>query len=167
MLARNGICLYYKGSKPRYFQTRPGSLPSRTNGNTHQAAGNLFSQLFPNNSLLQPIDNQPPLDWLRALREQANYLNTTFWEPLVPDHFAWVDNRGIATCVNAYVADQNARYAFDKDHAAIAFPVECLKHSFQSIGGTVPALAQQQKEFLRTCRRNCGGTQALAGLILS
>ena len=166
LLARNGICLYHKGTKPWYIEARQGSLPARARGNTHQAAGHLFSQIFPNSSLLQPIDNQPPLDWLRALREQENYLNTSFWEPLVPDHFAWVDGRGIATCINAYVADKNAQYAFDKDHAAIAFPIECLKHSFQSMSGNVPAFANQQVDFLRVCRRNCSA-QALAGLILS
>ena len=85
----------------------------------------------------------------------------------MPPHFDWVASRTISACINAYVADKNAQYAFDEDHAAIAFPVECLKHTFQSITGFVPTFADDQKNFLSECRRNCGGTQALSILTLS
>ncbi len=167
LLARNGICLYHDGHKPRYLRARPGSQPVKVKGNTHIAAWQIFVQEFPNNPLLMPIDGRLSFEWLRALREEANYVNASFWEPEVPAHFAWLDDAGITRCITAYVGDAQAQYAFDKDHAAIAFPLECLRHTFQSIGGTASGFTDGQKGFLAECRRTCGGTQALAQLVLA
>ena len=165
LLARNGICVFHHGRKPRYMRARPGSIPANAKGNTHKVAWEIFAQEFPNNVLLATIDGRMSYEWLRNLRDQANYTNTAFWEPAVPPHFAWVDNAGVTRCVTAYAADTQFQYAFDKDHAAIAFPVECLKHAFDSLGSVAAGFAEDQKAFLAECRRDCSA-QALASLVL-
>jgi hypothetical protein len=167
LLARNGICMFHHNSKPRYLRARVGSLPAKANGKgTHQIAWNTFAQEFPHNVLLAPIDGRESYEWLRTLREQANYTNTAFWEPVVPPHFSWVDGAGVTRCVTAYVADTQFQYAFDKDHAAIAFPAECQKHTFQSLRSIAAGFAEDQRAFLAECRRHCSA-QALAGLVLT
>lgn len=167
LLARNGICLYHDAHKPRFIRARPGDQPGKLKGTTHIAAWQVFAKDFPNHPLLMPIDGRVSFEWLRALREEANYGNVSFWEPDVPAHFAWIDDVGITRCITAYAGDTLAQHAFDKDHAAIAFPVECLRHTFQSIGVAAPGFTDVQKDFLAQCRRACGGTQALAQFILA
>lgn len=77
--------------------------------------------------LLQQIGLDKAYNWMKDLREQVNYRNPRFPDPFVPAHFGRLDVIGVPRAIDTYVLDTQALYAFDPDHAALAFPLECLK----------------------------------------
>ena len=131
LLALSGRALVYDGSKPRTLLCKagesPGSLSGKIRG-THQLVIAYFEKSFPNSPLLsQEISNEKPLEWLINRREEANYSTGRFEEPNCPSHFNSILRTGIRKATSGYIADHTYLYAFDPDHAILAFPIEVLK----------------------------------------
>ncbi len=89
----------------------------------------------------QYIDNYLPTEWMKRLRETFNYKNCGFPEPQVPEEFSKAHSLGLLSVLNAYFKDQDHYYAFDEDHAVIAYPLEFLK-------ATISGLSQNEKDFI-------------------
>jgi hypothetical protein len=101
-----------------------GALVAKVKGTTHEVVLDQFRRLFPGSSFLsQPIDLQPPLEWLRDRREEVNYTNPRFIEPNAPEHFRGVVKIGVRKATLAYLSDNGITYLFDPDHAMLAFPL--------------------------------------------
>lgn len=134
LLGLNNICLFYDGSKPYLWTALPGQLPRKGKDNTHKAVINEFRASGIVTSLLsQQIGLQDPLSWLIERREDANYNLVKFTEPVTPDHFREIDRIGLRRAVRAYVTDTTFIYAFDKDHAILAYPIEILKEVLKQV----------------------------------
>jgi hypothetical protein len=96
-------------------------------GQTHKLAFLVFEQLFPNSPLLsQTIDARSPLDWFISRREDANYNIARFLEPNESPNFAYLEKNGVRKLCVEYLRDDS--FAFDPDHAVMAYPLFMLKH---------------------------------------
>lgn len=139
LLALGGVTVFYDKTKPKILralaggqiQNPPNSSRERT---SHGVVLETFKWRFPDHPLLsQDIAGEEPLSWLKARREDMNYAQARFTEPDAPTHFRILERMTVRKLVNAYVADDVLSYAFDKDHAMIAYPVEVLKEASQEL----------------------------------
>ncbi|MBR0725296.1 hypothetical protein [Bradyrhizobium manausense] len=131
ILALSSVCLYYDAKKPRSLECLVGKLPSQPPGNvrgsTHKFAFDAFSRRFKSSPILsQTIDSQTPFDWLMKRREDANYNVARFVEPSESVYFSYVKRSSIRKLCVEYL--QDASYAFDPDHALMAYPLMLIKH---------------------------------------
>jgi hypothetical protein len=131
-LALSKVCIFYDGSKPRILSATSGStiqIPRGTrNATTHglvleQSKTVLAAKIF----LSQDIDGANPLDWLREKREDINYKHSKFPEPQPPAFLSVCLSHSLRKLVTSYVNDLTL-YAFDKDHAVIAFTLLVWDH---------------------------------------
>ena len=124
ILAHNDVCVLYEGSKPRTLHATAGGRCTKAEGTTHKVVIAQFGRVLATHWLLsQEIAMLPPPEWFMRLREEANY-GGRFYEPLCPPHFAAILANGIRRSVSAYVTDR--LFAFDEDHAALAYPLHAL-----------------------------------------
>lgn len=144
LLASNSVAVVYEATKPRRFKAIPGSICASIAGTTHKAVASAFSTEMRGHWLLsQSINLEPPLAWLTALREQANYTRAHFWEPNCPPHFLLPRKNGLRKVIQAYINDE--LLTFDESHAAIAFPLKALIVAAQSAS----AIASEDAKFLK------------------
>ena len=61
------------------------------------------------------------------LRDEANYKNARFIEPNIPPHFVKIVNGSIRLACQSYLSDNTGLYAFDHEHAILAYPLEVIK----------------------------------------
>lgn len=59
ILASNGTCVFYCGTKPFSVRLVTGFQIRKEKGTTHKVVWNIFSREFPNNVLLNDIDGVP------------------------------------------------------------------------------------------------------------
>lgn len=105
-----------------------GSSPTKLDGTTHKVVLSRFSNINPHHFILsQDIDLINPFDWLMARREEANYKNARFWEPLAPAHFCKIESGGLRPHVKEYCGSDYTLYLFDKDHAMLAYPLHVIR----------------------------------------
>ncbi len=154
-LALSGHALIYDGTKPRSILGNSGQSPTNISGNprgTHQAVIQMFSTSFPGNPLLsQEIGNSSPFKWMMAKRENANYHAGRFPDPICPEHFKKIVSFGVRKSTGQYISDQSYLYSFDPDHAALALPIETLKHVLKHPQlGTAANYDDESKRFFRS-----------------
>lgn len=123
MLMIRGVSIFYMGSSPHSLKSFRGETAKSRKGNTHSAAHVIFKEEFPSHILLsQEIGGIDPLEWIENKRNDASYRFAPMIDPETPDEFRFVVNRFRAT-ISAYLKDPDLLYAFDADHAMIAFPI--------------------------------------------
>ena len=123
-LALRGTALFYIDKTPCTIHASAGAMFAKQKGTTHGVVLDAFVRLLPNSPFLsQTIDLQPPLEWLRERREDANYKNARFIEPNDPVHFRGVVRDGVRRSTLAYLSTNGMTYSFDPDHAMLAFPL--------------------------------------------
>lgn len=126
-LALESHCIFYKGSKPFGLYVQAGSVPEKLEGPTHKVVLDRFSKLYSHHLLLsQDIDLLSPFSWLMSRREEANYKNARFWEPVTPLHFKKIEEYGIRALTKEYCGKDRNLYLFDKDHAILSFPINAI-----------------------------------------
>lgn len=152
MLADTQTAILYFGSTPYQLKNVVGATPQKVSGNTHKVVLALFTRQFSGNLLMsQQIDSIAPFEWMTNLREQANYKLSRFVEPETPTHFKKLEKIGLRKSIGAYIADKTYIYAFDPDHAALAFPLLTLAQTISSLGAASLAAIQARtdKSFLQ------------------
>jgi hypothetical protein len=128
ILAANDVALFYPANgKPHSLVLLPGQCAKKEKGVTHKVVWEVLARELSTSTLLGSIGSQSASQWLMSLREEANYKTPRFPDPMVPQHFAALDSAGIENAFVAYVTDTSFLYSFDPDHAALAFPLECLR----------------------------------------
>lgn len=139
ILATRSICVFYLGTTPYSVLVRPGERLCKGCGNTHGFVLSIFKKHFAGNVLLsQDIGYTSPLDWLTAMRENANYKESKFCEPNLPDLFKKIMGSGLYLAIDEYFKDKSYLYAFDPDHAMLAYPLAVLVHADIEISSTIP-----------------------------
>jgi uncharacterized protein (UPF0332 family) len=127
ILASSGNCIVYDVDKPRGIEAIAGTVCVKLTGVTHKVVAGFFQTKLPHHHLLtQQIGLESPVDWLTSLREEANYRRGRFWEPSTPRHLAKILRIGIRRAINAYLEDSADLYAFDPEHAMVAFPLAAM-----------------------------------------
>lgn len=150
ILASNGICIFYHGTKPYSVTLTPGAQAKKENGVTHKVVWSLFSREFPGNILLNEIDGIAAHVWMTRLRETANYKNAKFPDPLVPAPFAMLDTSGVGKALLAYRSDTSHLLTFNSDHAAIAFPMECINQALRALKRSGDSYDDDELDYIRT-----------------
>ena len=153
-MAGHGV--FYKNRSPQKIKVSQGQLPINTKGTTHEVIIKLFIDTFQSNIILsQEIDNENPLRWVQARREEFNYKVAKFSEPETPECFRKIRALGIRQAFSAYVNDTQYQYCFDPDHAILALPIELIKHAKKTYN-THDFFDQDEKEYLTgiLCDRN-------------
>jgi uncharacterized protein (UPF0332 family) len=128
LLAFGHVAIFYVGQSPFWIKITPGERPRAGRVlSSHKLIIELFDREFHNSPILsQDIGFERPLVWLRNQRELVNYRQAKFSEPNVPSLFAAVSkSKRIRTMIAAYMRDNS--YAFDPDHAILAYPIAVLK----------------------------------------
>lgn len=128
LLAFSHVAVFYVNQSPFWVVVRPGERPTAGHSSSsHKLILDLFGRQFRNSPLLsQNIGFDDPLLWLQRQRELVNYKQAKFSEPVAPPLFAIVSNSSnLRTLIAAYMADNF--YAFDPDHAIVAYPLAVLK----------------------------------------
>jgi uncharacterized protein (UPF0332 family) len=164
LLALKGHCIYYCNGKPFSCSGDVVGVPSVVRkDSTHKVVLNLFGEAFAEDRLLsQPIAGEPALDWLVDRREEANYKQGRFPDPDVPAHFIQVTQLGFRRAINAYLADPSLFYAFDADHAMVAFPLATLMRLRAELRSQNLQVDTKGRKFLSALGRDKGGR--IAGL---
>jgi len=128
LLAVNGVCIFYIGTKPYCIEAKPGQSARRRDGQTHKVILKEVENRNIEPSLLsQQIDLEEPLEWLMTKRECANYRDAKFCEPNIPNHFKKIVDFGVRRAVEEYLLDTSSLYLFDPDHAILAYPLKVLQ----------------------------------------
>jgi hypothetical protein len=163
-LAINRVCIFYVGSSSLWVDALPGAAPALTRENTHKSVLRVFEAKVPSTLLSQQIGSDPPLEWLMARREQANYGTACFPDPEPPDHFKLLEAHGLRQLLSSYVADKSNAYTFDADHAMLAFPVKVIGEVRNLISSAMLFLAAEETAHLKqVCRDASGPLTQLTG----
>lgn len=152
ILASNKFCLFYSGTKPYSVLLGSGNKPRKEDGTTHKVVWKIFSREFPMNTLLNEIEGMAANSWMAKIRETANYKNARFPDPLVPDFFAILDSKGMDRTISEYINDTSFLYALDPDHAAVAFPLECVRQARNALQRSYIELDDEEMEYINICR---------------
>lgn len=162
LLAANDVAIFYPlNGKPHSLVVLAGQNAKKEKGVTHKVVWSVLEKQLPASPLLGMIGTQPAWQWLMTLREEANYKTPRFPDPTVPAHFAALDHLGPDKALAAYVADTSLLYPFDPDHAALAFPLECLRAAGAAIRRDGPSLEEADIEHISACLIAAGIAPAL------
>ena len=153
LLGGHLIAIFYLPGKgtPYSLHVVDGNSPRREKGTTHKVVWKILERDLPNNPVMGTIDNNVAHEWLMALREDANYRTPKFPDPSVPNYFSEIDKNGLVNTLNIYANDKSNLYAFDKDHASVAYPLECLRHSRKALANLSLKLEDDDEEYLSSC----------------
>jgi hypothetical protein len=140
LLGINGVGLIYVNRTPHVWKAAAGERPDKQSGTTHAVALQAFQSFMPGSLLLsQTIGADDPFDWLMGKREAANYKAVRFSEPSAPAHFASVERHGVRRLLGDYIGDDRHLFAFDPDHAMLAFPIETMKLTLKALKNSTAA----------------------------
>lgn len=157
ILAANNVAIFYPANgKPYSLVVFPGQCAKKEKGVTHKVVWEVLARELPSSPLLGSIGAQSASQWLMSLREEANYRTPRFPDPMVPQHFASLDSTGIEKAFLAYVADTSFLYSFDPDHAALAFPLECLRGAGAALRRSSPGLDTTDIGHIEVCLKAAG-----------
>jgi hypothetical protein len=135
-LGSQKICIFYVGSSPCSIEAQPGACAAPLKGQTHRATLAAFERRNPNSFFLsQQIEQMSPLDWLGKKRELANYKNPGPFEPELLQNLLAIQKMGTRKAVLTYLADPQALYTFDADHALFAFPLRFFNETLKTVRG--------------------------------
>ena len=160
-LALHDTCAFHV-SRPHYIVlAQPGQVPvSCAESGTHKTVLRTFQKQHPNHALMsQQIGLKDAADWLMDNRDSANYGNAKFSEPDTRTELQFIVDTGIRKTLTAYLADKASLYAFDPDHAMVAYPLKALQligDSFLTGGDTVH-LALNEQQFLKSHAKDRSG----------
>lgn len=122
--AHKALAICHLRRKPLAIQAVAGMCPVQQRGTTHEATARQFRNLAPGHVLFaQTIDGDDPIDWMRGQREFANYRVSRYPDPLAPDIFKQCTKYGMRRLIGTYLSEDLGLYAFDSDHAIVAYPL--------------------------------------------
>lgn len=164
-LALAGHCIFYENGKGRLVSTSLGSqITKSSSSSTHKTVLSCFEVHFPNDFFLtQEIDAVSPLKWFIDKREEANYKQGRFSEPIAPEHLSFAARMKVRQMLIAYSAED--LYVHDKDHAIVAFPYRLLLDlRGRLLSSGLRPLGQSEVDFISVHMRDKTGviTAALA-----
>jgi hypothetical protein len=152
ILCASRIAIFYQpNGTPYSLSCVPGGVIKKEKGQTHKLVWSILRREFSSNPLLNLIGQTSADAWMMALREEANYRNPKFPDPVIPAHFSKLDTIGISRSLHAYISDNAYIYCFDADHAVVAFAVECIKHSQRALKRVGLQFSNIDQNHLHSC----------------
>lgn len=167
-LAISGVCLFYDGTRGRIVTTDASSVVvAARSPSTHKTVFARFRTQFPNDRFIsQTIGTIDSLDWLVQKREEANYGQGRFSEPVAPQHLLGPTSHDFHHWLAAYLTDD--LYIHDEDHAMVALPFRLLLDLRSRLGnlGLAPLTAPEVL-FIRSFLQDANGPYQSAQPLLS
>jgi hypothetical protein len=113
----------------------PIKIPG-THKNDHKASFYVNNLLFPNEFLLTNLINGISVyDWMMQKREEINYKNRTFHEPIIPDFLRYfydnISKGNTRKIIYEYLHDDS--YCFDDDHICVSVPIKRMQLTYAAI----------------------------------
>lgn len=172
-LAANSFAVVYhkqpNKATPYGVHVSAGAYPEKQKGTTHGLVLDLYEERFPTSPIItQAILSDKPLQWLIERREEANYKNGCFLEPVMPSFFSGVTQKSMRLTLDAYINDAAHTYCFDPDHAILALPILLFKMALRDVRSVTPGqdFAPNQSDFLQDIYKDqFGATAALKSLL--
>ena len=133
IMLSEGYVLVKNGSgKIYYLPLESGSKIKSLNyqkRGEHQKVLKNFEYLFKDKIplLSNSIDDDAPPSWLRDQREHIQYRQAVFKDPVNDLFFNGQPPSDLIFWIRRYSEDMTPVYCFDRGHAALAIPIECLK----------------------------------------
>jgi hypothetical protein len=132
-LAANNIGLI-RNKSIYYLICEPGELPqkkrnNRKYGTDHKATLNYYSDLFSHQDILlsQNITGMTAYEWLAEKREQVNYRERSFHDPLAPTFLAiietYVENETLKELLLELISDSYV-LTFQEEFATLGIPLK-------------------------------------------
>jgi hypothetical protein len=128
-----------------------GQAPAKLSGNTHKVILQQYSEHFPSAPMVtQLVGIHKPFDWMMDRREEINYKNAKFHEPVAPLFFKKIASGNIRQLLDAYIKDNGSAFAFDPDHAILALPIAAIQTAKTAFAAMVPPVvfAEDDVKFL-------------------
>lgn len=173
-LAASSYAILYqktqKGGTPFSLHSFSGESPKKLAGNTHKVVLSEYDRIFPSSIIVtQQIDGGRPLDWMINRREEANYKNGCFPEPIKPNHFLGVTSKSSRLTLAAYIADDGLTLGFDHEHSILSLPILAFRKAKAELEVVNPggAFTQIQSDFLKNLFRDKHGELTVATAIFS
>jgi len=159
ILGLNSYGLVAVESKEYLIEVRDGQKLQKAHGHTtHDRVLKAFVEKFKNSMLLTEVNGDCSFWWMKNRRNEANYKNSRFIEPEVPEYFYHITKYGIETVILQYFLEHcnNNKYelTFQPEHAALAFPLLLLKRCRDAIYRNRKGL-EVSEEHLDLCKQNC------------
>lgn len=155
ILAAQGYAIVYHAngqkSTPYRLRAAVGESPVKLSGNTHKVVLQQYAAIFPAAPMVsQQIALDKPFDWMMNRREEANYKNARFSEPVAPEFFKQIISGKIRHSLSAYIDDNGQNFAFDKDHAILALPIAAIQAATVAFAAAFPPIdmAKDDIDFL-------------------
>lgn len=146
ILLAHGWCQFYIDGKPRLIEARPGQMPVKQAGTSHESCYRIFEKVFPKSSLIsQPIGLFSAAEWMKKQREEINYNTPRFPDPEVPTWFEEHALLGVRRAVIEYLHDPLA-YEFIDRHAMIAYPLAAGIEAVVSLRASGIATTEDEKK---------------------
>lgn len=153
-LAQSGVAIFYIDKKPHRISSTVGSIPVRIKGNTHKVVIDQFRKEFSSDYFLSQTvgtSGQDAFAWLSALREQVNYRDARFIEPVSLATIPGSARTRPRQLFIGYLDPKQSYLIFDVDHAALAFPLNFLKDCIdREMSAGRWALEEEERRYLRT-----------------
>lgn len=161
-----GESVFYRDSSPLYVSCTPGSEFIKEKGNSHSVVLRRFSTSNASDLLIsQPIGEVAPLSWMEERRNEASYKTAPFPDPNPPEHLRSA-SQNLRRSFSEYFSDNEYLYAFQPEHAALAFAVLCfrlLDQDLESAGKSVD-MAPHYGKLLIKADCNVGALSTLKGI---
>jgi hypothetical protein len=154
-LLLKGASIFYIGRSPHFLKSVAGCTVERRSGNSHSVVIEEFARSMAGDvTLSQEISQQSPLEWLEEKRNIASYKIAPFPDPEVSVHFTRFSGAS-RKHVAAYLSDETLLYAFDPDHAVIAFPllmIRKLSEDLQASGASKCVVRSHFRDILTSSK---------------
>lgn len=127
-LMLNNVSIFYLGRSPHVLEARAGAITGRRGGNSHTVAIEEFLQRMSTDiTLSQDIGGTCSLRWLEEKRNSASYKSAPFVDPVTPVEYRRFTSKP-RSHFQAYLGADASLYAFDPEHAMLAYPIYMLSN---------------------------------------
>lgn len=148
ILASNDVCIFYERTKPHSIILKTGAQPKKEKGVTHKVVWTIFEREFSGNILLNSIGDIVAHAWMTGLREEVNYKNAKFQDPVVLKELEFLYKYEIQDIITRYGSDKDNVFTFDRDHAAVAFPMKCISEAKNALSRHQLRYDQDERDYI-------------------
>lgn len=159
-LAVNSYAIIRNSSYLYLLEAIEGRKPERLKGtgynNDHDCVRSVYENKFKSKDILlgNNIENISTYKWLMDKRNQVNYKQRNFTEPLYPDYLDKLkdlEGEGLINLLVSYIKDTEHIYCFQSEHACIAIPIKRAQLTSSDLLKEInKPIEKLQKEFLKS-----------------
>ncbi|MBW4583076.1 MAG: hypothetical protein KME42_26205 [Tildeniella nuda ZEHNDER 1965/U140] len=141
----------------------------------HKFVISIYEDIFSQTDILQSnqIDERNPSTWLMDKREQINYKELEFHDPVCTEIMQVVDDyvnrKKLHELLRLYFDDESYLYCFQPDHACLALPLKRASLTYEELSraGLGTELAKEKRDLLLSIVRRIDKSKYLFTQLLA